>query len=176
MSRTARLWVTAALIVPVMLPGAGCATDFEIRVDPALTPVSPGDAATDDAAVDGAAADDAAVDGASVPEEARNPGGYDAYGVYERVSFEAGASETTVEAAVVRGTVNGHLVEAAADQIMKLELTSTEGNARLEVFGPDDDLLAQGLTAMQVPTDGEYLIVVSSDRGNATYTLRIEIR
>ncbi len=153
MSRLARL--AAAVLVTISAVSA-CSIDATVQVDRGATGDPVGDA-----------------DGT----EERNPGGYAAYGIYTRVNFAQGSVGTTIEDAVVRGTVNGYLFAARAGQQMRLTLTSLEDNAVVEVFGPDDDLLAQGTdAALELPADGDYLVVISSERGNATFELEIEIR
>ncbi len=125
-------------------------------------------------------------DGAEPP---RNPGGvYGDYGVYERVSFPAGSSGTTISDAVAQGTVNGYLLEAGAGQLMTVTITSQHADftAMFEVYAPDDTRLpaegsvedSEALTSsasFTLPADGEYLVVVSAERGGSPYVLEFEI-
>jgi len=66
---------------------------------------------------------------------------------------------------------------------MIVHITSLEKNAVFYVVGPDGGALAGAEDGADVsdwkgalPTSGDYSIVVSPTRGNATYTLEITIR
>jgi hypothetical protein len=127
------------------------------------------------ASADTATVTDQAAAGADTGSE-RNPGdAYGEYGVYERVNFPAGSSGTTVSAGVVRGTVNGYLFAASAGQVMTVEIVSE--NAVFDLYAPDDSALTGGRYALvdPLPANGDYLIVVQSEFGNASFELIVEI-
>jgi len=136
---------------------------------PSAAPASADTATAPDPAVDQAAT------GAGTGSE-RNPGDtYGEYGVYERVNFPAGSNGTTVSDGVVRGTVNGYLVEASAGQVMTVEIVSE--NAVFDLYAPDDSALTGGRYALvdPLPSNGDYLVVVGSEFGNASFELIVEI-
>ena len=109
------------------------------------------------------------------PEPRRNPAGY-TYGLYERVEFTPGTAGATVSGGVVTGTVNGYVLGAAAGQTMFLSIGSVEGNASFDLYRTDDALMAVGtFTQVALPATGDYLVVVGSSGGNASYDLSIDI-
>lgn len=69
------------------------------------------------------------------------------------------------------------MLEAAAGQTLNLTLTSLEDNAVLDVYAPDGALLAREATtaSVELPSGGDYTIIVGGTRGNASYELIIEI-
>ena len=101
------------------------------------------------------------------------------------LEFAAGASSATVKNAVIRGESDGYRVRAKAGQTLILRVTSLEDNAVFQVYlpgqkektlpgaGEEDDAKSwQG----KLPQTGVYRIVVGGTRGNAEYTLRVEIK
>lgn len=132
--------------------------------------------ATPASTVAAATGSDAGGNAATGSSSERNPGGvYGPYGVYERVQFPAGTTGTTFSDAVVRGTVNGYLFGARSGQRMTVELVSE--NAVFTLFAPDDTELTGGRYALVDPLDmdGDYLVVVESEFGNASFELIAEI-
>jgi len=113
----------------------------------------------------------------TLPGGERNPGdAYSSYGVYERVNFPSGTTGTTISSAVVRGSVNGYLFGADAGQKFILNLVSP--NASFDVYAPDDTVIARDsryLSFAPLPAKGDYLVVVSSQFGNAGFELLTEI-
>ena len=101
----------------------------------------------------------------------------------ERVRFQPGSSGTTIKDAVVRGDRHVYLLGAGAGQSMKVKIYSIENNAVFQVKGPGGSYLAgaaEGEDATfwegRLPADGDYKIIVGGTRGNATYTLRVDIQ
>lgn len=134
----------------------------------APAPPAEGSVAEDTTAPDAAAAP---------PAEASDPDELVQYVVDERVQLPAGATGTTISGGVVRATADAYTFAAAAGQVMTLGIGSLEGNARFGVYGPDGTFLVYGQYEVVVlPADGDYQVVVSSDRGNATYDLYVDIR
>ncbi len=104
-------------------------------------------------------------------------------GVTERVRFEPGTSGATLKGAVIRGERDVYLLGAGAGQTMKVKIYSLENNAVFQVKNPDGSFApgaAEGEDATlwtgRLPSSGDYEIVVGGTRGNATYTLMVEIR
>ena len=103
-------------------------------------------------------------------------------GVNERVRFAPGASGATIKGAVIRGDRDVYVLGAGAGQWMKMKVYSLEDNAVLELVNPDGSYEAMPGDGIDtkfyqspLPSNGDYKIIVSSSRGNATYTLMIEI-
>ncbi len=98
-------------------------------------------------------------------------------GVDERFEFGPGASLGFVEDAVVSGTRNVHRVGANAGQFATIDIVSVEDNAVFDVIGPNGEWILREETeaSLQIPLTGDYSIVVGGIRGNASYTLNLEI-
>ncbi|MCU0570324.1 MAG: hypothetical protein MUF49_27600 [Oculatellaceae cyanobacterium Prado106] len=98
-------------------------------------------------------------------------------GTSEAIAFTAGANAATVKGAVVRGTRNDYYFRANADQQMHISITSLEDNAVFDVIAPGSRIMQEGVTQWSgtLPADGEYDIVVSGTRGNATYEMTVQI-
>lgn len=168
----------------LLVLGAGCSVLEEVSPETTLAPAAPPPPPVDAAAPVGAlppaeapvtpppVAAPAAVDGVNQ----RNPGDfYSQYGVYERVQFAPGTSGTTISGGIVRGEVNGYLFGASAGQRMTVDLASD--NAIFDIFAPDDTLIDFGQSAIVDPLgmNGDYLVVVQSESGNASFTLSVQI-
>lgn len=96
----------------------------------------------------------------------------------KRVSFEPGASSATVENAVVRGDRDLYLLGAQGGQTMTLNISALEDNAVFDVVDPSGLILALEKTDEEIllPHTGDYEIIVGGTRGNASYSLTVEIR
>ncbi|WP_054814257.1 hypothetical protein [Nocardia arizonensis] len=94
------------------------------------------------------------------------------------VHFAPGTSGTVIDGAVVRGDADNYYLEARRGQTMSVFLTSLEGNANFSIAGPDGPtlLVADTYTEIVLPAFGYYRITVCPTRGNATYSLHVEIR
>lgn len=104
-------------------------------------------------------------------------------GVTERVRFAPGTSGATIKGAVIRGERDVYLLGAGAGQTMKVKIYSLEDNAVFQIKNPDGSFASgaeEGVDATiwsgRLPAYGDYKIVVGGTRGNATYTLMVEIR
>ena len=104
-------------------------------------------------------------------------------GVTERVKFRPGTSGATIKGAVIRGERDQYILGAGAGQWMKVKIYSLEDNAVFQIKNPDgrfeampgdgqDTKFYQG----PLPSNGDYTIIVGGTRGNATYTMMVEIR
>jgi len=95
-----------------------------------------------------------------------------------RLSFAPGSSGGVVEDAVIRAQRDEYLVGAAAGQTMRVGVYSEEQNAVLGVAAPDGSVLVNEETdaELDLSQSGDYSIVVSGTRGNASYQLQVEIR
>lgn len=95
-----------------------------------------------------------------------------------RVEFAPGTDSAIIRSAVVRGTATDYQLRAAAGQTMTIRITSLEDNAVFDLIAPGSRILQQGATTWsgQLPADGDYDIVVSGTRGNATFELTVQIQ
>ena len=95
----------------------------------------------------------------------------------ERVSFEAGSTSATVANAVVRGEADRYVVGASGGQVMTVSITSLEDNAVVDVVSDSGLALAVEATSTEIflPHSGDYFIIVSGTRGNASYELTVAI-
>ena len=105
-------------------------------------------------------------------------------GVKKKVRFAKGTSSTTIKGGVIRGEQDRYYIGAKAGQTMTVNISSVEKNAVFQIYlegehetlpgaGEEDDAMKW---SGQLPSDGEYVIVVGGTRGNASYTLTISIK
>lgn len=126
-----------------------------------------------------------AIDCAAARERFAGPDGLEAAELLEGatlhtqpVQFEPGASSAILENSVVRGERDVYLITAQGGQSMQLTLTSLEDNAVFDVISPSGYVLVRESTGEDVllPQTGNYQVVVGGTRGNASYSLQVEIR
>lgn len=100
------------------------------------------------------------------------------------LQVEPGAAGALVTGAVVRGERDVYRLAAKAGQSLTVELVSVEENAAFQIYLPgkgnktlpgagdtDDAAKWNGV----LPKTGTYRIVVGGTRGNAEYTLRVDV-
>ena len=104
-------------------------------------------------------------------------------GVNKRLRFARGKSSTVVSGAVIRGDRDTFTVGAKSGQTMSVKITSTENNAVFQIQDADGNFLAgadEGDDAKrwsgELPSNGDYKIIVGGTRGNATYKLTVSIK
>jgi hypothetical protein len=100
----------------------------------------------------------------------------------EPIQFAAGETAATVEGAVLRGERMRYIVSAQAGQEMRVTLSSLEDNAVFTIYDPTSSVIpgteeGNDVTdfTFTLPESGDYVIIVGATRGNATYTLEVEI-
>ncbi|MCB1025729.1 MAG: hypothetical protein KDB79_15130 [Acidobacteria bacterium] len=99
-------------------------------------------------------------------------------GANKIVKFGRGNSSATYSNSVIRGESDTYILGAKAGQFMTVSVTSVENNAGFYIVAPngenlvDDDDNWTG----ELPRDGNYQIVISSSRGNATYKVKFLIK
>ncbi len=101
----------------------------------------------------------------------------------KRVDFSRGSTSTILEGSVIRGERDEYLLGAQAGQQMSVRISSLEDNAVFQIFEPggNQPLPGAGETddaqewSGELPTSGDYIIVVGATRGNATYELEVMI-
>ncbi len=96
----------------------------------------------------------------------------------QRVNFGKGESSTVLQGAVVRAESKTYLVNAAKDQVMDLDISALEDNAVVQVITPMGQVIGAEIKTMNktLPETGDYQIIVSGTRGNATYKLNVAVK
>ncbi|HRI03736.1 MAG TPA: hypothetical protein PLL77_08340 [Pyrinomonadaceae bacterium] len=104
-------------------------------------------------------------------------------GVTKRIRFAKGKHSATVSNSVVRGDRDTYIAGAGTGQTMTVKITSLEDNAVFQIEAPNGEFLdGAGETddAMEftgeLPSKGDYKIIVGGTRGNATYKLTVMIK
>jgi hypothetical protein len=116
---------------------------------------------------------------ASAPKAAMSsPTGTAAKAASEQIRFAAGASSATLKGSVVRGDRKTYRLNAIKKQTMTATITSTEKNAVFDLIGPDGKTIKAEATTVKeaLPATGDYQLVVGGTRGNASYSLTIEVK
>jgi hypothetical protein len=102
-------------------------------------------------------------------------------GKTKKVRFAPGKSSVVIKGAIVRGTEDRYILAAKRGQRMSVKITSIERNANFTVYyagemeSIEDSKEATDWSG-KLSDDNNYVILVGSKRGNATYTLTISIR
>lgn len=101
-----------------------------------------------------------------------------AQGVFTQIHFAPGTSGAVIDGAVIRSESDTYLLEARGGQWLDIWLTSVEDNAVVSITGPDGavEISESDAATLLLPLDGMYAVNISAERGNATYTLQVEIR
>lgn len=94
------------------------------------------------------------------------------------IKFARGTHAWSGKGAIVRGSVAKYWVKAARGQAIHVWVTSAEKNAVFQVIGDGGALspTEQKDWRGKLPINGDYLIEMSSQRGNATFTLNVDIQ
>jgi hypothetical protein len=97
-----------------------------------------------------------------------------------RIEFANNASSATVEGSVVRGDRLVYMVGASRGQNMSINIASTQaqGGALFTVIDPVGTVLETGVSSFsrELTRSGDYQISVGGSRGNASFSLTVEIR
>lgn len=96
--------------------------------------------------------------------------------------LRAAHGSVLVRGAVVRGDRDRYTIRARAGQTLTARITSRERNAVFQIERPGGRFLAgagEGDDATRwrgrLPVTGAYVFVVGGTRGNASYTLRVDL-
>jgi hypothetical protein len=100
-----------------------------------------------------------------------------------RISVPPGGTSEVLEGAVVRGDRDGYVLGAQAGHHLAVSISSLEGNAAFQIFEPSGEQALPGADEMddatdwsgELPTSGDYMIIVGPTRGSATYKLRVKV-
>lgn len=101
----------------------------------------------------------------------------------KRIKFSKGESSATVEGAVIRGEEDSYLVGAKKNQLMVVTIMSLEDNAVFQIIDRTTGYYLDGAGELDdakrwegnLPSGGDYKIIVGGTRGNAEYTLKVFI-
>jgi hypothetical protein len=103
-------------------------------------------------------------------------------GIKKRIKFPKGFSGVTLKGGVVRGDRDEYLLRAGKGQWMKVKITSEEDNAVFQIYAPNGKTLKGANEADDatdwngsLPLTGDYRVIVGGTRGNASYSLTVEI-
>jgi hypothetical protein len=101
-------------------------------------------------------------------------------GKTKKVRFARGKSSIVLKGAIVRGTEDRYIVPAKKGQTMSVKISSLEKNANFTVYFAGEQESLEGSTEAtkwtgKLSDDNNYVILVGASRGNATYTLVIEV-
>ncbi|HRE40631.1 MAG TPA: hypothetical protein PLG90_04805 [Ignavibacteria bacterium] len=104
-------------------------------------------------------------------------------GIYKRVKFKKGESSASYENSVVRGDKDIYVLTAKKYQVMTVGISSVEDNAVFQIkdkrtgrmlYGAADGDDATSWDG-ELPSTGDYEIIVGGTRGNASYVLTVII-
>ena len=112
--------------------------------------------------------------GAAVPSQTMR--------VDKPIRFAVGPMDVSVNGAVIRGERDRYTLSMIAGEILSVVIFSVEGNASFSILDPNNNPMPgteEYKEAIQwsipIPADGEYAIIVAPTRGNATYTLNVQV-
>jgi hypothetical protein len=128
--------------------------------------------------VDGAAANVPAIAPEAAPQTAFGA----RIAVDKPIRFAEGPLAVELNGSVINGERDRYSLSAMAGENLEVIITSTEANAVFTIIGPDNNPLpgteeGKDTNNWSVPIqmEGTYSIIVGSTRGNATYTLKVNI-
>lgn len=106
-----------------------------------------------------------------------------AEGVNKRLRFARGKSSVVASGAVMRGDRDTYTLGARAGQTLRVRIASNEKNAVFQIQDSSGNFLTgagEGDDATnwsgELPTGGDYKIIVGGTRGNASYRMTVTIR
>jgi len=105
-----------------------------------------------------------------------------AKGVKQNVVFPKGETGTVLSGTVLRGDRDTYILYAKKGQSMTVEIASTEDNAVFTIYTPSGGTLPNAGESddatnwdSTLPSNGKYKIEVGGTKGNAEYSLTIQI-
>lgn len=98
-----------------------------------------------------------------------------------RVKFPKGRTSTIIKGGIVRGEVHNYVLGAKEGQTMTVHITSPEKNAVFTIYFSGKQESLEGASEVKdwqgvLQADNDYVIEVGSSRGNASFTLEVNIR
>lgn len=106
-----------------------------------------------------------------------------AEGVTKRIRFPRGKTSTVVKGNVIRGERDKYILGARAGQQMTVHISALENNAVIVIYRPGSKQTLDGAGeeddatewSGELPTGGDYIIIVGGTRGNAGYRLAVTV-
>jgi hypothetical protein len=102
--------------------------------------------------------------------------------VDQPIRFAVGPLDLSQEGSVIRGERDRYTLSMLAGETLSVVISSLEGNASFSILGPDQNPLPGTEEYKETiqwsiiaAADGEYAILVAPTRGNATYTLKVQV-
>jgi hypothetical protein len=102
--------------------------------------------------------------------------------IEQSIQFAKGQSSVSINGSVVRGETQKYVVRAKSGQKMSIKISAVEDNAAFQIVEPNKQFLPGAEEADDakqwiglLPATGKYVIVVGGIRGNATFSLNVEI-
>ncbi len=99
------------------------------------------------------------------------------------IRFAEGPLDVELNGTVISGERDRYTLSATTGENLDVVITSLEANAVFTIIGPDNNPLPgteEGRDcnnwAVPLPMDGTYAILVGPTRGNATYTLKVNLQ
>jgi hypothetical protein len=98
-------------------------------------------------------------------------------GLTQRIEFAPGDLSKNVSGSVILGTRNTYLLNTQRGQVISVNLDPPESNAVIDIVDPRGRTVTQGTNFWngESSQDGDYRIVVSSTRGNASYSFLVSV-
>lgn len=108
-------------------------------------------------------------------------------GPREIIRFAPGTSKATIQGGVVRGDENIYTLRAKPGQFMRVKINSLENNAVFQIYSEVDGIweeLPQAGVGDEATSwngnlpkgSGRYKIAIGTTRGNASYSLMVQIK
>jgi hypothetical protein len=98
------------------------------------------------------------------------------------IRFAVGPLDVSLDGAVINGERDRYSLNMLAGEILSVVISSLEGNASFSIIGPDqnpmpgtEEYKSTIQWSIPIPADGAYAILVGPTRGNATYTLNVQV-
>jgi hypothetical protein len=98
------------------------------------------------------------------------------------IRFDVGPMDVELKGAVINGERDRYTLSMLAGETLSAVISSLEGNASFSILGPDQSPLPGTEEykdtiqwSIPIPADGTYAIQVAPTRGNATYTLKVQV-
>jgi hypothetical protein len=98
------------------------------------------------------------------------------------IRFAVGPLDVELNGSVISGERDRYTLNMLAGEILSVVVSSLEGNAAFSILGPDqtpvpgtEEYKGAIQWSIPIPSDGAYAILVGPTRGNATYTLNVNV-
>jgi len=102
--------------------------------------------------------------------------------VDKSIRFAVGPLDVELNGTVISGERDRYTLNMLAGEILSVVVSSLEGNAAFSILGPDqtpvpgtEEYKGTIQWSIPIPADGTYAILVGPTRGNATYTLKVNV-